>query len=357
VQECRCHVRAAATCCVLALVALWSGCAADDGRDAAAKIEVDPQARTVSVPAEVAKQEQYLELRGAIEYALVATGGKEYETVFTTRHTPREIHDALLTIGLRPGQPADAHAAPRGQGVKILVEHQAAGGTTRRPLEEFLLRVHPAAKVAPATGKAASARPAGARGASTQPPATQAARAEAGHCPEPVRWPFAGSGTVRDPETGAETLQAMLTRSVVGLHWSDASSLLQNPRPEARRENIYRANVKALPPPGTPVRIIFQRPPARGRDGARRAYVRARGRLRGTGYATFTAHLARRLKLAGFVRPLGNGRAEAVVEGPAEAVEKVLAKMKRGPLAARVKAFDVADESPEGDFQTFEIWY
>lgn len=331
----------AATCWVLALVALWSGCAADDGRDAAPKIEVDPEARTVSVPAEVAKQGQYLELRGAIEYALVATGGKEYETVFKTKHMPQEIYDALLTIGLRPGQPADAHAAPRGQGVKIFVEHQAAGGTTRRPLEEFILQVQPPVKAAPATGKAA----------------TQATRPAAGQCPEPASWPFAGSGTVQDPETGAETLQAMLTRSVVGLHWSDTSSLLQNPRPEGERENIYRANVEALPPPGTPVRIIFQRPPAQGRDGARRAYVRVRGRLRGTGYATFTAHLARRLKLAGFVRPLRDGQVETVVEGPAAAVEKGLARMRRGPLAARVEAFDVADKPPEGDFQTFEIWY
>ena len=65
------------------------------------QILVDEKARSVSVPARAVKQGTYAELKGAVEYVLVASGGTEYESLFVTKHSPREIHDALARTGLR----------------------------------------------------------------------------------------------------------------------------------------------------------------------------------------------------------------------------------------------------------------
>ncbi len=291
-------------------------------------IIVDAAARTVAVPAEVARQETYKQLKGAIEYALVGKGGKVYETVFVTEHSAEEIQQALLAIGLRPGAPTDGQSPPRGMPLRLFVESPGGGKAARRPLEEFILRVR----------------------RSEDPPG------ETAEPLEPCDWPFAGSSLTRDPQTDQPALQASLTESIIGLHWSDRSPLLANPRPESRQENIYRANVSALPPAGAAVRIIFQRPGREVPAGTRRAHVTVSGRLQPAGFAAFTEAQARRLGLAGFVRNLADGRVEAVIEGPDPGVGELLEKMRRGPVAARVESLQAEDEPPAGDFRSFETW-
>jgi len=293
-------------------------------------IRIDQRALAVSVPATVARQGAYKELGGAIEYLVVARGGKEYETVFVASPPAREIHDALRKVGLHPGPSAEAGRGPRGQPVRIFVDYRLDGRPVRRPADEFVLRVRP--KTPKASGS--SAQPLAAAG-----------------------WPFTGSGHAVNPETGRQILRASLTGSIVALHPTDPSCLFQNPRPEAAQQNIYRANAAELPPPGTAVRVVFQRVRRPVAAGSRRAHVLAAGRLAGVGFSTFAANRARRLGLSGFVRDLPDGGVEAVVEGAAEKVEKFLAGMRRGPRAARVEKLVVRDEPPAGDLEGFEIWY
>lgn len=288
---------------------------------AAPDLLVDEKTRTVCVPAIVVQQGQYLELKGAIEYVLVAKGGKRYETLFETERPAADIHNALARIGLGRGVPATADDPPRGQRVNLLVEYPSGGQTVRRPVGDFLIDQ--------TTGRSVPPGP----------------------------WIYTGSTEAVDPDTGRPMLAASLTQSIVGLHVGDPSPLVQNPRPESRRENVYRANAQALPPVGTAVRLVFERPVASVPAGVRRVHVFVSGRVQGVGFRAFTQHNAATLGLVGFVRNLDDGRVEAVVEGPAEKVGELLKLIERGPRAARVEKLDTADEPAEGAFETLEVWY
>ena len=71
------------------------------------------------------------------------------------------------------------------------------------------------------------------------------------------------------------------------------------------------------------------------------------GRVQGVGYRAFVEAEARARGLSGRVRNLRNGSVEALLSGPAEAVEAAIAAMRRGPPAARVERLDIEpDEAP-----------
>ena len=71
------------------------------------------------------------------------------------------------------------------------------------------------------------------------------------------------------------------------------------------------------------------------------------GRVQGVGYRAFVEAEARARGLSGWVRNLRDGSVEALLSGPAEAVDDMLAAMRRGPPAARVERLDVApSEAP-----------
>ncbi|MFP4058065.1 MAG: acylphosphatase [Candidatus Brocadiia bacterium] len=91
--------------------------------------------------------------------------------------------------------------------------------------------------------------------------------------------------------------------------------------------------------------------------GTRRVHVFLTGRVQGVGFRAFTQREARRLGLTGWVKNLADGRVEAVAEGPASKVEALLAKIRRGPRAARVEKLESRDEEPTGEFRQFEIRY
>ena len=282
-------------------------------------IAVDEKARTVTVPAVVAKQGAYDLLKGAIEYVLVAKGGKDYETLFVTACAAQDVDGALRKIGLRPGRPALSDAPPRGQPVRLFVAYEAAGKTVRRSADDFLAYLK------------------------TDKPV------------EPAAWPFTGSTRAINPDSGADVLQAAQTRNLIGLHWDDTSPLFQNPRAECRESNIYKANMALLPPAGTDVRFIFERAMPKIAEGTRRAHAFVSGRVQGVGFRDFTQNQARRLGVTGFVKNLPDGRVEAVLEGPAAAVAALVEEMGRGPRAAKVEAIAVKDETPEGEFQAFDV--
>lgn len=67
------------------------------------------------------------------------------------------------------------------------------------------------------------------------------------------------------------------------------------------------------------------------------------GRVQGVGFRYAFADEARLRGLAGWVRNRRDGRVEALVSGPAPAVEAIIAWARIGPPAARVSSVDVEE--------------
>jgi len=79
-----------------------------------------------------------------------------------------------------------------------------------------------------------------------------------------------------------------------------------------------------------------------------RRRVRAHGRVQGVFFRDSVRREAHRRGVAGWARNCSDGTAEAVFEGPAEAVEAMVAFVRSGPGHAEVSDVDVASEEPEG---------
>ncbi|TAN53409.1 MAG: acylphosphatase [Betaproteobacteria bacterium] len=73
------------------------------------------------------------------------------------------------------------------------------------------------------------------------------------------------------------------------------------------------------------------------------------GRVQGVGYRESLRAEALRLCVRGWVRNRRDGTVEAVAQGPAEAVDALIAWARRGPPAARVAQIDVRPACGEAD--------
>jgi acylphosphatase len=78
-----------------------------------------------------------------------------------------------------------------------------------------------------------------------------------------------------------------------------------------------------------------------------------RGRVQGVGFRYAFADEARSRKLCGWVRNRRDGSVEAIVAGPAAAVDAIVAWSRRGPAAAQVTALETT--ATHGDFASFEV--
>jgi acylphosphatase len=78
------------------------------------------------------------------------------------------------------------------------------------------------------------------------------------------------------------------------------------------------------------------------------------GAVQGVFFRRFAKENALRLGLSGYVRNLANGNVEIVVEGTAEAVERMIALCRKGPERAHVKSVAV-EVVPYQSFKSFEI--
>jgi acylphosphatase len=78
----------------------------------------------------------------------------------------------------------------------------------------------------------------------------------------------------------------------------------------------------------------------------RRAVVR--GRVQGVFFRDSVRERAQAHGVAGWVCNRSDGAVEAVLEGPAEAVDRVLRFLEIGPQRAQVESVDVSEEPPEG---------
>lgn len=100
------------------------------------RVEFDKQKRSVSLPASVCIRDQI------IEYALVATGGKTYESLLETEASPEDVHLALLLLNVSQvpvlGEPKQPAPIPVTNAVQIEVCWQTNGQTITVPLAELI---------------------------------------------------------------------------------------------------------------------------------------------------------------------------------------------------------------------------
>ena len=82
-------------------------------------------------------------------------------------------------------------------------------------------------------------------------------------------------------------------------------------------------------------------------------HVVVHGTVQGVGFRESMRIEARQRGVAGWVRNRRDGTVEAVLHGPAEAVELVVAWAGHGPTTAQVTSIEVGDA--EGEFENFEL--
>ena len=86
---------------------------------------------------------------------------------------------------------------------------------------------------------------------------------------------------------------------------------------------------------------------------ARRLVVR--GRVQGVGFRYALADTAQEAAVAGWVRNRMDGSVEALVQGDAPSVERVIVWCRRGPPAARVAGVDVETIEPDAQITEFQL--
>lgn len=73
-----------------------------------------------------------------------------------------------------------------------------------------------------------------------------------------------------------------------------------------------------------------------------------RGLVQGVFFRDSTRRLAQRHGVSGWVANRADGAVEAVFEGEADAVERLVAFSREGPRGAQVESVEVTEEEPEG---------
>jgi acylphosphatase len=85
-----------------------------------------------------------------------------------------------------------------------------------------------------------------------------------------------------------------------------------------------------------------------------RAHIHFSGTVQGVGFRYTTLSLARRSALTGWVKNLPDGRVEAIVEGPRDAVEGLVAGLKE-QFGAFIRDAQIVWLTPKGDFDGFSV--
>ncbi|MEB3806206.1 MAG: acylphosphatase [Desulfurococcales archaeon] len=89
-----------------------------------------------------------------------------------------------------------------------------------------------------------------------------------------------------------------------------------------------------------------------------RAHLVVRGRVQGVFFRANMREKALRESVTGWVRNLPDGSSvEAVIEGPRDAVERVVCWALHGPPAARVVELHVEFQEYRGEYDSFTIRY
>jgi acylphosphatase len=87
----------------------------------------------------------------------------------------------------------------------------------------------------------------------------------------------------------------------------------------------------------------------------RRAHVWIAGRVQGVFFRAYTLDAAQLIGVTGWVRNLHDGRVEAVFEGEADKVEKMIEWCREGSPMSRVDRVEVLEEVYTGDFDKLAV--
>jgi len=79
------------------------------------------------------------------------------------------------------------------------------------------------------------------------------------------------------------------------------------------------------------------------------------GMVQGVGFRYFVLKSAQDLGLAGWVRNRWDGRVEVAAEGPHEALNQLLLKLRRGPMGAKVDDVQYEFSDSTGEFKQFAV--
>ena len=194
-----------------------------DGKLRLGVVELDKASRAIRFPATVNMTS------GTVEYALVATTGKSHEAMFTTSAAPRDIHLAMLLLGVQPAKfapgPDKGLSVPATAAVEVSVGWETNGPPKTMTLAE-LTNVADATADKPATGLKTD-RP----------------------------WLYNGS------RFNAAGFAATLEGSIISLI-ADDMALVNNSQSDRDNDDIHLPNTALLPPAGTPVTITFRPSPS-----------------------------------------------------------------------------------------------
>lgn len=83
-------------------------------------------------------------------------------------------------------------------------------------------------------------------------------------------------------------------------------------------------------------------------------HLRIYGHVQGVGYRAWTAELASRMRMNGWVRNRSDKTVEAVITGYEDDVQKFISECYNGPSGAKVEIIHVTDGVDE-DLESFEI--
>lgn len=194
-------------------------------------VRLDKNRRTVQFPARFNMND------GLIEYLLVNTKGKAYESLLTTEIEPYNIQLAMLLIGARgapqtaallnaPSQPfhvnrpASATNLPpllaiEGDPVIVELSWQDSGGRKQRRAEDCIMNLAAKAKASPGP------------------------------------WTYNGSRVSKG------VFVAQRDGQIVAMI-DDIDAMVNNPRPGHENDQIWQINSAVVPPTNTPVEVTFK---------------------------------------------------------------------------------------------------
>lgn len=89
--------------------------------------------------------------------------------------------------------------------------------------------------------------------------------------------------------------------------------------------------------------------------GKKRVRVWIEGRVQGVSFRYYTRDAAHREGVCGWVRNLADGRVEAVFEGDAESVDRMVSWCRIGSPGSRVDRVTVEEETPQEEPGGFRI--
>ena len=261
-------------------------------------------------------------LQGAVEYLLCGPGGKEYESIIVVNSSAKEIHDAMLKLGVERGTPPmydeekDEMIGATGTGVLVFVEWESNGETKRVRGEDLLYNMQ-----------------------------TQKSM-------QHVAWIFSGSREVPDLDSEDEDAmipQAFIGNDIIALNYVDGSALFQSPIPS--EESPYKKNTETLPPLGTSVKVTIEV------NQKMQRYILISGVVQGVGFRHFTRQNAMRLGVHGYAKNLPNGKVEVVAEGDKATLDEFVKILWKGPPASRVEDVKVEARPHSGEYTSFGVKY